>query len=321
MDFTTADDLLKMYGNRNPISNFIFDEQIANQAQNRQLGMQGKGLENRAKELANLYSEQTNPIRALQEQETLSQKRTANRASEFALDKTARTHESDVNQALRDAVSKLKESDLKDLEREAQRLSYSMNPDERKTGLDLLQQHKDFVKIRTQGDEQRKTAAQQQEHAKALETQRAGNAVNLERTRAELGKYNRGTTATTVDQQLAKARNALQAAEILENAYYVAVENNDMAAAARYKERAINARQRAAEDASNRAMGAPGVGLNAQGQFSEKARPEAVAPIAGGNSGNPRANVNPQLPPGAKQVGTSGGKPVYEINGQKFILE
>lgn len=321
MDFTTADDLLKMYGNRNPISNFIFDEQIANQAQNRQLGMQGKGLDNRGKELANLYAEQNDPIRLQDNQATLAGKRIKNEQDTFALDKTTRTHESDVNQALRDAVSKLKESDLKDLEREAQRLSYSMNPDERKAGLDLMQQHKSFVEIRARGEDQRKTAAQQQEHAKALETQRAGNAVSLERTKAELGKYNRGTTATTVDQQLAKARNALQAAEILENAYYVAVENNDMAAAARYKERAINARQRAAEDASNRAMGAPGMGVDAQGKYTEKARPEAVAPIAGGNPGNPRANVNPQLPPGAKQVGTSGGKPVYEINGQQFILE
>lgn len=318
MDYATADDLLKIYGNRNPISNFIYDNQLADQSQFRQLGMQEKGLTNRSKELENLFTEQNNPIRLQDNQAILAGRRIKNDQDTFALAKTARTHEADVNLTLKKAVSGLKEQDLKDLKTEAERLKYSNDPNERQLGLELMMLGEEFQKVLFQGQQSRETAAQQQTHAKELERIKTKNQRDLEQMRIDSGKYSRGGITKTVDDMLLTARSSKQKAEILEQAYYTAWDNNDMALATRYKQRAMEARARAAEDANNTGLGTPGLGLGANGELTPKPRPAAVAPIAGAATS---PQPSPQLPPGAKQVGTSRGRPVYEINGKQFILE
>jgi hypothetical protein len=92
---------------------------------------------------------------------------------------------------------------------------------------------------------------------------------------------------------LLKVRNAQQAAEILESAYYAADAAGDTVMAEQYKTRAAQARQRAAEDAANRAVGAPGIVPSAvDGSINIQNKPgtSANAPIAGGPALGTSAN-------------------------------
>lgn len=108
---------------------------------------------------------------------------------------------------------------------------------------------------------------------------------DLEQMRIDAGKYNKNKVATDVNSSLLKVRTAQQAAEILESAYYAAEAAGDTVMAEQYKTRAAQARQRAAEDAANRAVGAPGIVPSAvDGSINIQNKPStsANAPIAGG---------------------------------------
>lgn len=112
---------------------------------------------------------------------------------------------------------------------------------------------------------------------------------DLEQMRIDAGKYNKNKVATDVNSSLLKVRTAQQAAEILESAYYTAEAAGDMVMAEQYKKRALQARQRAAEDAQNRAIGAPGIvpsALDGSINIQNKPGTSATAPIAGGSTPN-----------------------------------
>jgi hypothetical protein len=116
---------------------------------------------------------------------------------------------------------------------------------------------------------------------------------DLEQMRIDAGKYNKNKVATDVNSSLLKVRNAQQAAEILESAYYAADAAGDTVMAEQYKTRAAQARQRAAEDAANRAVGAPGIVPSAvDGSINIQNKPgtSANAPIAGGPALGTSAN-------------------------------
>lgn len=117
---------------------------------------------------------------------------------------------------------------------------------------------------------------------------------DLEQMRIDAGKYNKNKVATDVNSALLKVRSASQAAEVLESAYYTAEAAGDMTMANQYKQRAQQARQRAAEDAQNRAAGAPGTmgfaGTGGDIEIQNKPAPAAAAPIAGGPALGTAAN-------------------------------
>ena len=109
----------------------------------------------------------------------------------------------------------------------------------------------------------------------------------LEQLRIDAGKYNKNKVATDVGSMLLKANNPTQKAEILESAYYVALDNNDNESASKYLARAKEARQRAAEDAKNRSVGAPGAMYDpTQSVIVNKPSPTANAPIGGSSTTN-----------------------------------
>jgi len=89
-----------------------------------------------------------------------------------------------------------------------------------------------------------------------------------------------------MDQILREAKNPQAKAEALDNIYYEAIKNQaDEETLARIKARAEDARKRAAEDAANRANGAPGsilgTGPDGKPAIVPKPAPTATAPIAG----------------------------------------
>lgn len=111
---------------------------------------------------------------------------------------------------------------------------------------------------------------------------------SLEQMRIDAGKYNKNKVATDVGSMLLKANNPTQKAEILESAYYVALDNDDTESASKYLARAKEARQRAAEDANNRRLGAPGAMYDpTQSVIVNKPSPTANAPIGGGPGPTP----------------------------------
>jgi hypothetical protein len=129
-------------------------------------------------------------------------------------------------------------------------------------------------------------------HIDGLQIQ-AKSQKDLEQMRIDSGKYNKNKVATDVNSSLLKVRTAQQAAEVLESAYYAADAAGDTTMAEQYKTRALQARQRAAEDAQNRGMGAPGIAPKEQdGSISIQNKPgtSATAPIAGGPALGTAAN-------------------------------
>lgn len=117
---------------------------------------------------------------------------------------------------------------------------------------------------------------------------------DLEQMRIDAGKYNKNKVATDVGSMLLKAKDPTQKAEILESAYYVALDNDDNESASKYLARAKEARQRAAEDANNRRLGAPGAMYDpTQSVIVNKPSPTANAPIGGdGRSGPTPENLS-----------------------------
>jgi hypothetical protein len=116
----------------------------------------------------------------------------------------------------------------------------------------------------------------------------------IEQMRIDAGKYNKNKVANDVNAALLKPISSAQKAEILESAYFAADAAGDMKMAAQYKQRAKEARVRAAEDAQNRAIGAPGtMGYATQGgdiDLQNKPAPAANAPIGGGPALGTAAN-------------------------------
>jgi hypothetical protein len=115
---------------------------------------------------------------------------------------------------------------------------------------------------------------------------------DLERMRIEAGKYDKKKTSVNVEQRLLMARSAAEKAEVLEQAYQVALAADDTEGAQTYARRAVEARKRAAEDASNRGLATPGVDAASVAGVAAKARPDAVAPIAGGEGAQPTPTPN-----------------------------
>lgn len=117
---------------------------------------------------------------------------------------------------------------------------------------------------------------------------------DLEEMRINAGKYNKNKVATDVGSMLLKARTPGQKAEVLESAYYVALDNDDAESASKYLARAKEARQREAEDYKNRGLGAPGSIYDpTQSVIVNKPSPTANAPIGGdGRSGPTPENLS-----------------------------
>jgi hypothetical protein len=103
-----------------------------------------------------------------------------------------------------------------------------------------------------------------------------------------------GKDPATVEDQLRKAKTAREKAEILEAALYEAVAKGDTETAQAYLVRAQEARQRAAEDASNMglARGQNDISVPGMTQLPANAAPQATAPIGGSVGAKPAPAAN-----------------------------
>jgi hypothetical protein len=110
--------------------------------------------------------------------------------------------------------------------------------------------------------------------------------------RIDAGKYNRKAAVDNVEARLLKAKSAAEKAEILESAYYE-VANKDPELASVLRQRALDARARAAEDARQKGLAKPGLDIPQVTGLPAQESPTATAPIAGvgsaGTAGTPAA--------------------------------
>jgi hypothetical protein len=131
--------------------------------------------------------------------------------------------------------------------------------------------------------------------------------LDLEDKRINAGKYNSKKLSLDVNQALLRARSAAQAAEVYNIAAQAAIDAGDTQEANKYTALAQQARQRAAEDANNRAMGQPGVDVPTMGDMPPKPRATSAAPIGPAGGGTPPPQ-NPVRADGRVQVIDSQGR-------------
>lgn len=152
----------------------------------------------RSKELANLFSEQNNPLR-------LEQMRHTNQQMQMANEKQGALQGAQIDDELSRMAMNASERDLKELENEAQKLAYSKNPAERAQGEQMLSMHKDFIKMREQ--EKLKNSGQM-----AVESLRGKNARGLEQMRIDAGKYAKKQELEMSFSSMLRSKNYQQAA-------------------------------------------------------------------------------------------------------------
>jgi hypothetical protein len=267
----------------------------------------------RSKDIANQFSLQENPIKLRQATANASNTELGNIGKQYENLGKARTERISaateglqLDAAQKKLIQEASEADIKNMKNMFQRMSYSANPEEQKRGLAGLQLSEEFVKIRATGEENRKTQKQIKEDQMAIVKYQQDQMTAREKAKAQA----KAAITKNIDDQLATGKVSPQNAAVALMAQ--AAKTADPEVRAILVERAqvmANLAQQLRPDPS---VGKPEI---------EGLPTRERAPIQlGGNPGNPRSN-KPQLPAGAKQIGTSGGKPVYEINGQKFILE
>lgn len=315
MNMPTLADLQDLYGAGSVSALQQAEQQQGLARQYAQGELSGQTQDIRKKELANIFDEQQNP--QLLEQRRLeniglgntnieggvkARRAAANEGMQLTEDQrkfAITATDQDLLQANQWAQGEMQSGDPRRMEEAKKILDFTVAARSEKA--------KEIAAMERQREQTRSASNVAGIHAKS--------ALDIEDKRIGAGKYNQKSFAMSTSNRLASARNAAQKAEILEEAYYTALDSGDNEAAAVYAKRAQQARERAAEDARNRALGAPGIGAatTPEGgiELQNKPVPAAVAPIAGGGAPAPQmtaqdqaalawANANPNDPRAVK---------------------
>ena len=220
------------------------------------------------------YEQQADPLRIRQMQlandvslQNLGRMTRENKEGDF-------TSDARMQAELKKHLLSASKADLDQVAQHGQRLAYSMHQDpttrakERDIGQALLLQSKEAIqereKIRLQGQ----------------------NAMALQADAIRAGRFSHAPQRDTSSLllKLRSSKSALQTAEILDQAHAEAVGARDVDGARELAARAIQARQRAAEDARNRGLATPGIDVGATGGLAMNPPPQAQAPVAGGSA-------------------------------------
>jgi len=101
-------------------------------------------------------------------------------------------------------------ADLDGMELEAQRLAYSQNPQEREAGSQLLKMHKDFIKMREEGDIRADAAKEAHKNNLQLEGVRQSGQIKLENLRSS----NRVAAKGSATQGIGDVYRAVQSGKV-----------------------------------------------------------------------------------------------------------
>ena len=264
----------------------------------------------RGRELSNLFEEQNMPTKlqkGILENQGMD---ITNRGNAVTTRIKEQTEGLQLDAAQKKLVMEAKKSDLDKLEIEAQRLAYSTNPAEREAGIQALKLHRDFIKLREEAAIDADKARTQHGYNVSMENLRHSNATSRQEKLAKL----------KADAQAARTNDKMTSdqyrAYLLREANARRAQGDYEGANALYQEAQYVTDLRASERPD------PNVNkVDIGGAAGVPTVPPRPTPQPPGMGARPPAQVPAGLPPGAKQVGTSKGKPVYEVNGQRFILE
>ena len=306
MNNNTPADLASIYGDWNPEAHMQGRRQVE---QNNQ--MQAQELEKSS--LANIFSAQQNP-------QLLEQQRLSNDGMGF--DNMSRgvkgrhdvaTEGFKLDDAKRAQALAAPEHEIKMMATKAQQMAYDPDPAIQAKGKKLMQMSQAAIEARQKhADEMEK----QELIRKSAERVAAGNnaasrygADSRERLAASRSKI-----TGPLEEQLAGAKGLQHRSNIYLGAAERAMKAGDDAAAAHYRAESLKALQ---EDIAAR-------GAAAQVGSGDRPDLDALGIPTNKSRGYPiqEAPAVTQLPAGSKQIGTSGGKPVYQTpDGKKFIGE
>lgn len=251
-----------------------------------------------SQQLSNMFAQQNNPIKLEQSQQEL--------------DYTRQTQPAKISSELNDYARKASQGELDQMYQEGQKMLFegakANNPEMMSMGERIVKAHKDFIKLRETGQQKVE-----------LQDDRQAAAEALARLKAQLkpaaggGKGGSGgpkPVKYSSDQMRGYWMQKMEAAQT-EAEYTQAVQMIDY----------ITSQMSATRPDTN--AGKPTISPSGQiATTPPRAAPQA--PPFGGRSAQapaPSAAQKSQIPAGAKQIGTSKGRPVYELNGKRFILE
>lgn len=165
------DSYYKMFGGGVRAAEFAMQDRDQEQAKGR-ASMEAQRASTQAQNLANMFNEQNNPLK-LQE-------------NQLSLDYTKQTQPAKINNDLAEFAKKAKQSDIDMMYLEAQKMMgeglRTGNKDMYEMGNKIFMTHKDFMKIREQGEVKASAADQKLEGQKVLEGIKQGNRVTLKQT-------------------------------------------------------------------------------------------------------------------------------------------
>lgn len=147
-----------------------------------QQAMQAEQGTMEATRLSNMFAEQNNPMKLQQQQlvnEGLGYK---NKDDSLDLDYKQQTHGYKITNDVAEFVKKAKQADLDLLQLQAQQMAYSPDPKTSAEGQRQLLLHRDFLKLREQGEQKVDLLNTRTEAAKALEGVKQGNRLQLKGT-------------------------------------------------------------------------------------------------------------------------------------------
>lgn len=255
--------------------------------------METRRLEQEAMSLENMFTQQNNPLKLQKAQKEL--------------DYINATQQFKINDELAGYAKKAKQEELDEMFREGQRMLFegakANNPEMMQMGERIVMAHKDFLKLREQG--QQKATLQDDKQAATEEQIRLRAALRPPKATGSSGSG--AAKPLGMDKLISQFTQQALEAEA----------RGDRAEADKMWARANAATDMYASRRRDSNAGKPA--LDASGQITTA--PPRGAPQLPNTSGAPAAQRPSQVPAGAKQIGTSKGRPVYELNGKRFILE
>jgi hypothetical protein len=213
-------------------------------------------------------------------------------------------------------ITQKSDDEMKQMFTAGQRMALSDDPVEAQKGQSILQKHNDFIKIREQ-------------HKNAMDLAKF-NRDSAEKIAAGNNATTLGAARISADARLA-AGGARKAAGDFWTSFYKATTARNRYAL--LNSEAAKIEQEDPEEAARLKAMAAAIEPQVQAEIAAGPKPGAVnAGAVTGLPTNPTPSVappniaprqpQPQIPPGATKIGTSGGKPVYVMpDGRKFILQ
>lgn len=283
----TIQELSGIYGDWNPMaySRGMRSQDLADQF--RQQAFDSNAVEMRKNQMANDQAEQMNPLLIAQQQLTNSGLDTKNKSEALSYSNKVSLNDDQLKADRAALQEKYSASELAQIGDNVMRKHLENIQSGDLVGARKTQRLLEVLGTPAQvADRLERRAIADNNNATSIKTtgMHTASQERINQANIDAGKYNRNKFGVTIQTQLMKAKSAREKAEILEEAYYTADAAGDAPAAELYKKRALEARERAAEDARNQGLARPGIDVPAVAGLPAQEAPAAKAPIAGGGA-------------------------------------